>query len=406
MWLYLILFAIPLIAFKVSTDGRSKVFLAVYVALVALFVGMSDMFGGYDRYIYGDAFDYIANITTIGSCYGDSNAFDFFPGEPGYGLLNIVISWFTANRYIFILVLTLLTYVLLYQSLRDYCVNYPYALMLFMALWFYFSFTYLRQVLGATVVWLGIRYILKRQLWKFLLVWFVASKFHKSALVFLPLYFVPIRKFSVKEILAVMGFFLLIGVSPIPNALFGAYGDANSEIAKNAQYNSSGGFRIEYLLEAVFFLYIIIKNYASIPNRKVNILMLNMALLFCGMLLFFIRSENGGRLSWYYMIGIISTITYICTQSDRRQVLAPMMAVVSLLLYVRVYMAWQTPPLNNLYPYKTFLSNGVRPNDYSWQHYEYDHMYDINKLYRAPLRFKANLNIGNINGHGQQQKAR
>ena len=87
--------------------------------------------------------------------------------------------------------------------------------------------------------------------------------------------------------------------------------------------------------------------------------------------------------------------------STRKPLLAPMMIVVSLLLYVRVYMAWQTPPLTNLYPYKTFLSNGVRANDYSWENWEYDHMYDINKLYRAPLRFKVDLNISNISGKEQ-----
>lgn len=202
-------------------------------------------------------------------------------------------------------------------------------------------------------------------------------------------------------ILCVMFVLLILGISPLPNALFMAYGDVNSMVEKNAQYNASASFRVEYFLEAAFFLYIIIRNYALIPNRRVNVLMLNMALVFCGMLLFFIRSENGGRLSWYYMIGIISTLTYLCTQSERKPLLAPMMIVVSLLLYVRVYMAWQTPPLNNLYPYKTFLSNGVRANDYSWENWEYDHMYDINKLYRAPLRFKVDLNISNISGKEQ-----
>lgn len=402
MWLYLLLFLMPVLAYKLSSNDQSKAFLMVYVAFLALFVGMSDMFGGYDRYIYGEVFDSIADTTTMGGGYGRAFAI-FFPSEQGYVLLNIVLSWFTANRYVFILLITLITYTCLYQSLRRYCDNYPYAVMLFLGLWFFFSFTYLRQVLGATVAWLGIRYILKRQLLKFLIVWFIAYKIHKSALLFLPLYFIPIKKYSPMTILCVMFVLLILGISPLPNALFTAYGDANSMIEKNAQYNASGGFRVEYFLEAAFFLYFIIKSYASIPNRRVNILMLNMALVFCAIILFFIRSENGGRLSWYYIIGIISTITYICTQGDRRQVFGPMMIAVSLLLYVRVYMAWQTPPLTNLYPYKTFLSDGVRDNDYSWRYYEYDHMYDFNKLYREPLRFKTDFNIGNTNVHKQQQ---
>lgn len=394
MWLYLLLFLMPALAYKLSSNDQSKAFLMVYVAFLALFVGMSDMFGGYDRYIYGEVFDSIADTTTMGGGYGRAFAI-FFPSEQGYVLLNIVLSWFTANRYVFILLITLITYTCLYRSLRRYCDNYPYAVMLFLGLWFFFSFTYLRQVLGATVAWLGIRYILKRQLWKFLIVWFIAYKIHKSALLFLPLYFIPIKKYSPKTILGVMFVLLFLGISPIPNALFTAYGDANSMVEKNAQYNVSGGFRVEYFLEAAFFLYVIIRNYSLIPNRRVNVLMLNMALVFCGMLLFFIRSENGGRLSWYYMIGIISTLTYLCTQSERKPLLAPMMIVVSLLLYMRIYMAWQMP-LGYLYPYKTFLSNGVRENDELWEKFEYDHMYDVNKLYRAPFRFKVDLNISNI----------
>lgn len=396
MWVYILLFLLPLIWYLSGKNSASSSTLAVFMFGFALFVGMSDMFGGYDRYIYGEVFDSIADTTTMGGDYGRAFAI-FFPSEQGYVLLNIVLSWFTANRYVFILLITLITYTSLYQSLRRYCDNYPYAVMLFLGLWFFFSFTYLRQVLGATVAWLGIRYILKRQLWKFLIVWFIAYKIHKSALLFLPLYFIPIKKYSPKTILGVMFVLLFLGISPIPNALFTAYGDVNSMVEKNAQYNASASFRVEYFLEAAFFLYIIIRNYALIPNRRVNVLMLNMALVFCGMLLFFIRSENGGRLSWYYMIGIISTLTYLCTQSERKPLLAPMMIVVSLLLYMRIYMAWQMP-LGYLYPYKTFLSNGVRENDELWEKFEYDHMYDVNKLYRAPFRFKVDLNISNISG--------
>lgn len=396
MWLYLLLFLIPALAYKLSGNDQSKAFLMVYVTFLALFVGMSDMFGGYDRYIYGEVFDSIADTTTMGGGYGRAFAI-FFPSEQGYVLLNIVLSWFTANRYVFILLITLITYTCLYQSLRRYCDNYPYAVMLFLGLWFFFSFTYLRQVLGATVAWLSIRYILKRQLLKFLIVWFIAYKIHKSALLFLPLYFIPIKKYSPMTILCVMFVLLILGISPLPNALFMAYGDVNSMVEKNAQCNASASFRVEYFLEAAFFLYVIIRNYNLIPNRRVNVLMLNMALVFCGTLLFFIRSENGGRLSWYYMIGIISTLTYLCTQSERKPLLAPMMIVVSLLLYMRIYMAWQMP-LGYLYPYKTFLSNGVRENDELWEKFEYDHMYDVNKLYRAPFRFKVDLNISNISG--------
>lgn len=61
------------------------------------------------------------------------------------------------------------------------------------------------------------------------------------------------------------------------------------------------------------------------------------------------------------------------------------MVAVMLALYVRVYFAWQN--YNNLYPYKTFLTNGYRVPDYSWERYEYDHGYDQDKFYRPAFRF-------------------
>jgi hypothetical protein len=111
-----------------------------------------------------------------------------------------------------------------------------------------------------------------------------------------------------------------------------------------------------------------------------NIVLLNMSLIFCGILLLFIKSENGGRLSWYYLIGILCTMTYLSTNNMRDSKLAIFMIFVSLFLYVRIYISWQV--FLDLSPYKTFFTNGHRNGDYSWENYEYDHNYDINKLYK------------------------
>ena len=97
MWLYIILFLIPTLAFFLKKErGNNTVnFLFFYISLLALFVGMSDMFGGYDRYIYGEIFDSIADITTIDGDYIARGSFDFFVGEYGFTLLNIIISFIT-----------------------------------------------------------------------------------------------------------------------------------------------------------------------------------------------------------------------------------------------------------------------------------------------------------------------
>ena len=389
MWLYLLIFSIPVLFYYLRVKSQSQlVFLACYLLFLALFVGMSDMFGGYDRYIYGEVFDSIADTTTEHGSYRANNVFDYFPSEPGYTLLNIFISFFTANRYIFILAITFLIYTLLFVSLKKYADNYAFAVILFMGLWFYFSFTYLRQVLGATIVWLSIDYIAQRRFWKFLLVVLIAMSVHKSAIIFFPVYFIPMRKFPPRMIIRLMLLVLLVGISPIPNALFAAYGDVSS-VEMQKDYSATGGFRIAYALEAFFFIYFIISRYRYVKTDRQSIVMLNMALLFCATLLFFVRSENGGRLSWYYMIGVIVTISQLATTGVNKRQVSLFMIALCLFLNVRIYNSWQV--FLNLYPYKTFLTDGFRRGDYSYNNYEYDEGYTNDKLYRAPFRFEINF---------------
>ena len=117
---------------------------------------------------------------------------------------------------------------------------------------------------------------------------------------------------------------------------------------------------------------------------------MNMALVFCAILLFFVRSENGGRLSWYYMIGIISTITYICTYKQNvRNKISIFLISLSIFLYLRIYTGWQA--YHFLSPYKTFLTDGYRSNDIIRETYEYNYNYDHNKFYRKAFRFTPNL---------------
>ena len=391
MWLYLLIFFIPVFSYLSFNPGRNQhsSFLFLFLLGLSLFVGFSDMFGGYDRYIYGEIFDNIADVTTIKGDYSDSLLYNFYSSEIGYTLLNVIISFFTENRYIFILIVTLIIYTLLFVSIKKYTVNYPLATILFLGLWFFFTFTYLRQVLGATIVWLGIQYVIERKFWKFLMVFLIAFSMHNSAIIFFPLYFVPRRKFSPRLIVGIMLSLLILGLSPLPNSLFQVY-ESSSIVERHADYNASGGLRIPYILEAFFFLYLILKNYSDIPNDKSYIVLMNMALIFCGILLLFVRSENGGRLSWYYMIGIIATITSICTFKTNIKNKIPLFLIgLSLFLYLRIYTGWQV--YLNLYPYKTFFTNGFRSGDYSWENYEYNHEYDNDKFCRKAFRFSPNL---------------
>lgn len=382
MFLYLAWFFISVYIFfyTLKSNKKKQIYaMAYFMVALGVFIGLGDMLGGYDRYIYGELFDDMADVTRDGGNPWLSYSFSFYGSEFGYGTLSAIISFFTSNRYIFIFILTLIIYILLISSLKEYADNAPFAMIMFMGLWMFFTFTYLRQVLGCTIAWLSVKYIIERDLKKFLLVLFIAFSFHNSAIIFLPMYFFPIRKYTERRVILTMIIALFIGLSPIPQGLFEAYGEIDAGRI-HEDYAIDQGFRFAYLFEAMFFLFVILVNYRNIPNKPQNIVMLNTALVFCAILLIFVRSENGGRLSWFYMIGLLCTLSNICIVNKKIIRSGLLMIVVSLALYLRVYISWQE--YLNLYPYKTFLTDGHREGDYSWERYEYDHNYDINKFYR------------------------
>ena len=358
--------------------SKSKLFLFSFLFFLALFVGCSDMLGGYDRYIYGELFD-IIHDHRIGLINMES---EFYQSEKGYMMINYLISFITGNRYIFILIYTLLLYITIFLSFKDYMENYPIALVMFLALLFFFTFTYLRQVMAVTIVWYSVRYIYKRKLIQFLILIIFASSFHNSAFIFLPVYFMPVIKFKRKLVIIAMVVFLLLGISPLPGILFSSFGGMIGTEDRVEQYTGDydaigGGFRIEYIIEAVFFLYIILRNYNILPMNNKTVILQNIAIFFCGILLLFVRSSSGGRLSWYFMIGLIATVTSIIVNLSNNSI-TNFMKIICFLLYFRIVLYWGIL----LSPYKTFFTNGHRKDDYIFYKYEYDIMYDQNKFYR------------------------
>ncbi len=386
MWLYLIIFAIPLFAYlKGPAVNRNKKFLAYYLGALALFVGLSDMFGGYDRFIYGEVFDNIANGVTKGFGYKSIIVLTYF--EPAFSALGYLIALITENRYIYILLITLLIYFCLYKAFEKYMPNYPLAIMIFLGMAFFFTFTYLRQVLAFTVAWFGVKYLIERKVWKFLAVVVLVAMLHKSGIVFAILYILPLKKIKPAIVIVTLMLCAAAGLSGVTGALYDAYADTTTMHLNS--YNTDSNARVAYFIEVVFFTWIILSNYKSIEPTRRNIAYLNMAWTFCAILLLFMRSGDGGRVAWFFILGIIYTVSLISTsEQNHRKIkngIGSLMIVVMLGLYLRVYQAWQNGYY--LYPYKTFLTNGQRPEYTTGARFEYDQNYNRDKFYRPAFRF-------------------
>ena len=385
MGIYLLVFIIGLLYFlfvggnkNLAKDGR---LLAIYFIYLALFVGLGDMIGGYDRYIYSESFDFIADIT-----WGDrnyANAIYLVNGnEFGYFIWQILLSFITTNRYIFILFTTILIYALFYRSFVKYIDNYPFACIIFLGLMFFFTMTYLRQMISIGIVWQGIEHIWKRNAIRFFLYVALASTFHTAVLIFGIIYFIPLRKYSKKSIMRVLITCLLIGLTPIPNMLLAG---AEDTTGKTAGYTDQDqGFRIEYVLEVIFFTFIIFKNYKYINEDKKTLTFLNMCYALCAILFVFMRFGQGGRFAWPFFLGIFYVMSKLLCQRRISSVNRGLVIIVFFALFVRINNAWVPMQV----PYKTFLTNGVPAgNGILYNKFEYDDNYTINKLYRPAFTF-------------------
>lgn len=380
MAIYILLFFIPVILYFYYNKKQQvpyKPFIIFFVAL-ALFVGLGDMLGGYDRYIYGDLFDNLADQLRIGIPTTSSRLFIAYHSEFGYVGLNWLIAHITNNRYIFIFCYTICMYAIIIECFKKYAKNYYLASILFMALVFFFSFTYLRQMFAAAIIGLSIKYIIERKFLRFCVILLVAFSFHNSAIIFFPMYFIANKKYSKSRILLIMFICFIVGITGITSSLYNFYDELSIRVSHD-DYAFQQSTRIAYILEAGLFLYYLILTHRDLTSEKKDIVLYNIALGFCAILLLFIRSENGGRLSWYFVYGLIFSLTQLATMSYGRKIkMGLQLAIISFLLFFRILTSWGV----FVYPYKTFLTNGHRENDYIFNKYEYDDGYDRDKFYR------------------------
>lgn len=378
MILYFCVFIVGCIFYFIDRNRKdSNLLLALFFFYLALFIGLGDMIGGYDRYIYGEVFDTIADETRGGRNY-ESLLYLVQGNEYGYLGWQILVSYITANRYIFILLTTVMVYLLYYVSFRKYITHYPIAAIVFLGILYYFTMTYLRQVLAVGIIWIGVRYIWERKPIKFFIFVLLAYSFHSSALIFVPMYFVPIKKFSEGQVLFFIFACLILGLTSVPSTLMSVIGEATSMALRTGEYvEQDQGFRIEYLGEALVFVWLMFRNYPKIDTSKRTLVFMNMTFMFCGILLIFMRFGQGGRLGWFYLIGLIYMLQYLCYVKSPFKWMKPLVIIMSFLLFLRITIVWG--PMHS--PYKTFLTNGA-PNGNTYEANEYDFNYTMDKFYR------------------------
>lgn len=346
----------------------------------ATVAGLGDMLGGFDRYIYCELFDDVANQIAAGkNPRYTAYVFVQYAKEFGYGYFNVLIGHLTMNRYIFVLITTYVVFGLITYSMIKTSNNLPVAILLFLGMLYFFTFTYFRQILGVSICWLSFPFLLKRQPVPFFAIVALGATFHLSAAIFALAYFMPRNVIPFKFVVLFMIVCFALGLAGIGGNLFSEAGEM-ADLGKRAQgyVQESNQFRGIYVVEALVFLSIIGIGYRKLSDNPKDVMTLNVALLFCATLLLFCKSLSGGRLAWYFMIGIFGVVSRLIAYKGLSPALTKTVVLMCLVLYLRIWDAWGI----SLSPYKTFLTPGFRSGDIVHTLFEYDRNYDLNKFYR------------------------
>ena len=170
-----------------ARNGRVQ-FMTISQLILSLFYGL--------RYDYGN--DYWNYYDIFLQC---SSNVDPEIIEPGWGVINLICQPVGFMGMIFFV--TLFEYYVIYKHIKIY-VPQRYWWLAVLVFSFTFNFQLLgcsmmRQFLSMVILLYSIKYIVSRELIKFVIVTAIASSIHKTALVFLPIYFLGGKVYDIRD---------------------------------------------------------------------------------------------------------------------------------------------------------------------------------------------------------------
>lgn len=205
--------------------------------------------------------------------------------EPGIGIISKVASLIYNDSSTMFFIASAITVGLSVITISKHSNMFAFSILLYILMGNWVgSFNGVRQYLASAIIFAGHRYIVERKFIKYLFVVLVAGAFHVSALVFVLLYFVPLKKLSFIKIASLFAGSILLLVSyGYIFSFVGILTDSNIDVENlNAYAASSVKFLRIAVAFAPLFLYFILKKKSAMKNEEwfyINVIFVNAALM-------------------------------------------------------------------------------------------------------------------------------
>lgn len=282
-----------------------------------------------------DTYNYLRHFERVFS--GTESSVDVRNFEWGYRYLVRIIARFTHNKVVFLTIMALITNIPIAIFIMRYSKDAYLSIMLYLTIGsFTFQLTGIRQSIALAILTLSVGFALDRKLLWFLISIYIASRFHRSAYLFAPIYLLGSDVINRKT-------FFMIAIS----VLFVAFSDSIFyRIGINLRYDeyfggegvkNFGGWTYIAIMLITMFVYLINRHFNKEAFERSDQFFF-IVLLFA-LTLYVLRYQNrvAERVSLYYRMALIVLLPNAIhgrKNESMRNIVAVLCTVFALALFV------------------------------------------------------------------------
>lgn len=344
--------------FKNEKDD-SEIFPFVFCTIaLSCFIGFRDMIGGFDVFIYGEL-------------YESDNAIimQYLPFETGFKYYYLLLRLFSENRYFMFFITALITISFHFAILKKYSESVFIAIFIYFCKFTLMDFVYLRQGLAMCFVWISIDFVLKRKLIWFLTLVFLAFNFHRSALLFVPIYFIYNVKFNNVSMFITLLVTFTIAISPLGNILFGFLAETSDNDKLSLYVSRNNDVNIFYFIEIILISILGFNFKDKFYQTEIGTFFFNGMVIYILVSTLALTNPTFVRFGWYFFVFIIVGITYIYSFIDdvkQKNIFKTLTFLYFTLLFFRLVIILDG---GDYMPYKTFFQDFDRQGQFDWMEY-------------------------------------
>lgn len=298
------------------TERKKRIFIALMTINWTLISGLRGLTVGADTLVYKGRFERTAH-TSWARLF--ENFYLVYVNEegkdPGYAVFEKCVQIFTDNYQVYLVVVAVIFFAGMAWWIQKYSAEPCLSYLIFSSFLFaFYALTGLRQTLATVlVVFLGTKLIEERKFWRFLLVVAVAFTIHKSAICFLPFYFlarIPVNKKMIAG-MAILTPIVFIYNAEIFRFLGYLVGYEYAELENRGAY----GFTFMYIAVTVVMLILLKYIREKCPHYKMYYNALFMGLLFLPLVFV---NPTAMRVVQYYSLFLMLSVPEIVRAFDKK----------------------------------------------------------------------------------------